>query len=409
MVQNRLRILVISNYYPPDIKGGLEISASIICNSLAKVGHEVTVLTREGTTEYIELQENPGVHRILTHSFRFEDTSKSFSRFAGWKAVNAAFNNGAINGPMLRAFLKSRSFDVAICFSLEDLGQSLAGVPAEFGIPVLWSVGDYWRIKQREFGTKGILAKLRRKMISKQVNLELSAPFDNVVFISENFRNQFASEGIEPKNSNVIYRSYPIPDSVPPIDSPDRKGRLVIASQLVPHKGVHIAIEAFANLRKNKPDLDFRLEIFGGGDPTYVKQLEAQIVANELKDRVFLCGRIPPDQVAIEFQNAVAVIHPVLWEEPFGRVAIEAMANGAVLIPSDIGAIREIVGESFDLLYKFDDAQELADRIERVLLEPELCRKIAAQLREKQKKEFSPETECAKYEAILLGIVALGQ
>ncbi len=93
-----------------------------------------------------------------------------------------------------------------------------------------------------------------------------------------------------------------------------------------------------------------------------------------------MSGKITPEQVAIEFQNAIAVLHPVIWEEPFGRIAIEAMTNGAVLIPSDIGAIREIVGDSYKLHYPNDSFEELSKNIERALTDSKLCQNLTTYL-----------------------------
>ena len=84
-------------------------------------------------------------------------------------------------------------------------------------------------------------------------------------------------------------------------------------------------------------------------------------------------------------KDASVVVMPSLGGEVFGLVAAENMMRGKLLITSDIGAMREVVGET-GLVFHTGDAEELAMCMKRVINEPDLALRLreAAQRRAMQ-------------------------
>jgi glycosyltransferase involved in cell wall biosynthesis len=69
--------------------------------------------------------------------------------------------------------------------------------------------------------------------------------------------------------------------------------------------------------------------------------------------------------VVTPLHAADVVVVPSVWDEPFGRVVIEAMATGCPVVASAVGGIPEILtGRFSSMLFPRGDARNLADRIE---------------------------------------------
>lgn len=74
-------------------------------------------------------------------------------------------------------------------------------------------------------------------------------------------------------------------------------------------------------------------------DQDYFKELESDIDGNQIK----WVGELGFDEKLKLYQNAKAFIFPILWEEPFGLVMIEAMSCGTPIVAYKNGAIPEVV------------------------------------------------------------------
>ena len=75
-------------------------------------------------------------------------------------------------------------------------------------------------------------------------------------------------------------------------------------------------------------------------------------------DREKLCGYM---------QKAKAVVLPSKWNEPFGRILIEAICNGTIAIGSDRGGIPEVLDHNEDHIFRSGDTEGMRSRIQRVL------------------------------------------
>jgi glycosyltransferase involved in cell wall biosynthesis len=132
--------------------------------------------------------------------------------------------------------------------------------------------------------------------------------------------------------------------------------------RLVPEKGVDLFIDALAQL----PD------VFGviAGDGPLRAALEAQAVQRGVADRVRFTGVLTPADAERVIGALDVLVLPSRtqknWSEQFGRVLIEAMASGAVVVAAASGAIPEVVGDG-GLLVPENDAPALANAIARGL------------------------------------------
>ncbi|MGV3757381.1 MAG: glycosyltransferase family 4 protein [Verrucomicrobiota bacterium] len=112
-------------------------------------------------------------------------------------------------------------------------------------------------------------------------------------------------------------------------------GRVVVASRLVPAKGVHLVVEAMSELR------DVACSLVIAGDGPERTRLEAQVKSLGLAERVRFLGEVSPVQVDDEIAKAELVVTPTLRPEPFGLIGPEGMAHGKPVVAFAGGATLE--------------------------------------------------------------------
>lgn len=108
------------------------------------------------------------------------------------------------------------------------------------------------------------------------------------------------------------------------------------------HKGFDLLLEAFADVIRNHPDLD--LVLAGEGEDR--QALIAQARASGCNGRVHFWGRATPDEVVQLLNGCLFVIVPSRWE-PFGIVALEALAAGKPVLATRVGGLVEFMDGPF--------------------------------------------------------------
>ena len=157
-----------------------------------------------------------------------------------------------------------------------------------------------------------------------------------------------------------------------PVDSLARPELPTFAFQgrLVSTKGAKLLLRAAESILESNQE--FRIVIVGDGPERENLQ---SYMSEALSRRVQLLGHVPDDQLDEVLKDASVVVMPSLGGEVFGLVAAENMMRGKLLIISDIGAMREVVGET-GLVFHTGDAEELAMCMKRVINEPDLALRL---------------------------------
>ncbi|EMT53541.1 MULTISPECIES: glycosyltransferase family 4 protein [Brevibacillus] len=117
------------------------------------------------------------------------------------------------------------------------------------------------------------------------------------------------------------------------------------AGRLMRAKGVHVLLKAFRKVCEQDPKA--KLIIVGGTGygsnrmNPYVRYLHQ--LAKPLGDRVKFVNFIPSQEMPLYYQIGDIVATPSVWQEPFCRVNLEAMASGKPVITTPRGGIGEVV------------------------------------------------------------------
>jgi glycosyltransferase involved in cell wall biosynthesis len=144
---------------------------------------------------------------------------------------------------------------------------------------------------------------------------------------------------------------------------PSRPIRFGYIGALLPHKGVHVAIEAMTRVGSARA----QLHVWGAGDdPAYRARLDAAARADA---RIVMHGAFPESEKSSILRSLDLLIVPSIGLESFGIVAREAMAHGVPVLASKRGALMELEGGA---LFEPGDAADLARWMSRAIDEPEL-------------------------------------
>jgi len=147
-------------------------------------------------------------------------------------------------------------------------------------------------------------------------------------------------------------------------DTP-RLVELAFVGRLVSDKGAALLLDALARLTAS--GLRPRLRLIGSGPEEAA--LRRQAVALGLADRVELSGPRRGAELAALLNECCILVVPSLWPEPFGVVALEAIACGCVVVGSAGGGLPEAIGPC-GLTFPNGDAATLAQRLSQLLREP---------------------------------------
>ncbi|MEM1552340.1 MAG: glycosyltransferase [Candidatus Bathyarchaeia archaeon] len=175
---------------------------------------------------------------------------------------------------------------------------------------------------------------------------------------------------------------------------------IVFAGVLTSLKGVHVLIDAFAQVAQEFPDA--QLWIIGKAENKgYAQLLKAQVARLGLNGRVIFMNAMPQQELARKIAQARALVLPSL-SEGLGRVVIEAMACSIPVIGSRVGGIPEIIQDGVTgFLVLPGDVNALAQRIRWILSHPEEAKQMGQRAREFAERFFSAKAYQQGYVQLL--------
>jgi len=195
----------------------------------------------------------------------------------------------------------------------------------------------------------------------------------------------------------VIHDAYqpPFIDTAVP-----RKGsalRLGYLGRLVPPKGIELLLKT---LTTQLAERDWRLVVAGKGDASY----EMMLKRSYADTRIRFAGFVEPSVVLSEID---VLLVPSLWEEPLGRVWLEAYAHGIPVIASRRGGMPEGIEQGrTGFLFEPDRPRELADAINGVLDNPASVEAMKAQAFDKWRREFTPAAILGQYRKVYAAVLS---
>jgi glycosyltransferase involved in cell wall biosynthesis len=363
-----VRVLVVSNMYPPHHLGGYELMTWSFAEHLPERGGEVRVLTTGFRVPDPDpaFAEGEHVARELDWYWR----EHGFPRRSMGERLRLERHNAAV----FRRHVAEFRPDAVAWWAMGGMSMSLIGLAPRLGLPAVGVVVDEWLGYgptvdgwQRAFG-RPLLAPLAERAtgIPTRVDLGASARW---VFVSETIRSSAREYGWS--GEGLVVHGGIDPDEFPRAAPREWGGRLLCVGRIDPRKGIATAIRALAEL----PEAS--LDVIGAGDEEHLAELRQLAAGLGVGERVSF-GRRPRVELAAAYAESDAVLFPVTWDEPWGLVPLEAMSIGRPVVATGTGGSGEYLrdGENSLIFSPKDDPAALAAAVRRLAAEPELRERL---------------------------------
>ncbi len=335
------RLAFLASEYPPHVYGGLGTVVDALSRSIAAEGVEVVVFVPaiDGYTEpppRVELSPVP-----VRSAASNEDFWLSYSEAAG---------------ASLRNF--GRRFDVVHCHDWMTALGALAARPATH-TPVVMTIH--------------LPQSTNANLVMENIGLLGS---DGVVVNSTAVRAELLGRGIrgdtcgrvDDGRQDRLDEISVIPNGVDlarfsPGAEPPHRPQVLFAGRLVPQKAVDVLMRAFGAVLRRHPAA--RLVIAGDGDQRLYLERLARFLG--VRQHVDFLGWRSPDELSELYRSSMVTAVPSRYE-PFGLVALEAMASGCPVVVGRVGGLVEIVEDDVSgFLVEPDDHLGLAGRLAALL------------------------------------------
>lgn len=371
-----MRILLLSNLYPPDVQGGAEILAADIATGLEKLGHEVLVLTSSSGP--------PRKEAAVWRTLRSAPPAHFDRRRPVWQQLNLLFNyyrryHRPANAREFQWVVTATQPDVVYIWEITGIGvNSILEALSHLHVPIVFHLGSYWLLYARSPKTEQ--SRLHKRQIKQWLIGTIAVPQQaSFIAVSETVKQEYIRAGFDRERIEVIYNGIDSRFlSLPRPESTVRKTvELLFVGRLRIEKGVLVLLKALDLLVNSSEQLDGRvpdlhLNIFGTGDQVYYNELQDFLREKGLLQSVTFHGRISQDELIGHYDRSDMLIVPSLWQEPFGLVAVEAMARGLPVIASHVGGPAEILThDEHGLLVEPGDERALAVAIQQLANDPD--------------------------------------
>ena len=252
-------------------------------------------------------------------------------------------------------------------------------VGKRLGIPVVYEVRAFWEDAAVDHGTttEGSI----RYRLTRRLETRAFKQASHVFTICEGLRSDIVARGIPEAKVTVIPNAVDI-DSFDVGGVPDMalKSRLGLSDCKVvgfigsfyAYEGLDLLLAAFPQMLAQEPSV--RLLLVGGGPQDAVLKAQAQSLG--IQDKVVFTGRVPHAEVQRYYDLVDVLAYPRhsmrLTELVTPLKPLEAMAQGRLLVASDVGGHKELIRHGQNgILFKAGSAAALAQSVVDLLATPE--------------------------------------
>ncbi len=421
-----MRILFVSNLYPPYGRGGYEQWCEEVALALGARGHTMAVLTSNvGVTSD---QRDPAA--------KGEDSAYPFT-------VYRLLHNqvdGGLAQTTLRLLREPRRFeaenlahtervidefrpDAVMIWGMWNIDRSVPQrIEAKMGTRVAYYFCDYWptlpsayvqRFQEpaRHAPMQHVKSLMGRYFLPRLGEADpLPLRLANPICVSRAVRDILVARGTAVEHARIVYGGTTV-EQFGVVRRPATTGsamsqeplRLLYIGRLEPIKGVHTVVAAMQRL-----DARVSLSILGAGDPDYTAALQATVAQAGMGDRVRFLGTAQRSEVPQVLAQHDVLLFPSEWDEPFARSVLEAMAAGLAVVGTTTGGTGEILVEGeTGLTFAAGDAGQLARQIQRLVDDPGLRQRLAQSARQIVRQYYTLERMVGELDAELQHVATM--
>ena len=375
-----MRVLMLSWEYPPRIVGGISRHVYDLSQALSADGIKVDVITCDHPgAPAEEVDGNITVHRLSVAE------EKDFVHWVHNLNAATEIKAAEILDPLVAS---GKLKEEPIVIHAHDWLSEFAGknIKHKYKLPLVGTV------HATEHGRNhGINTDLQRYIhgiewelcfeawrviccsyyMKEEIETTLEVPGDKLDVIAN---------GIDPSKFDV---TFDMADFRKTVAKPNEK-IIFFVGRMVREKGVQVLIQAVKELLPSYNDV--KLVIVGGGDKSHLYELVEELGVN---DKVHFTGYVDDETLMKLYRVADVAVYPSLYE-PFGIVALEAMAARVPVVVSAVGGLLEVVDHgSTGLTAWTDNPDSLAWAILQILSNPFTAKEMAENAYKKAVEQFN--------------------
>ena len=410
-----MKILFLTNYYPPSHKGGYEELCAEVAQGLTNRGHNTYIITsRQGNLS--ELTSQPNIYRILDSEIPYYVFSPSFDFFV--RRIKRLHKNLFL----FQDYIDRIEPEIIFVWGMWNLPKQLLTLAESIRTTkIAYYIADYWpslpdayTLHWKESADhpyaawlKYILGKVALKRLAK--DLIVQPKYENAYCVSQAVRTQLITGGYLPVSAQVVYNGIDLDDfqfAMPSKENftPSHPMRLLYAGRISPEKGIETALYAFAELIQKR--LNLKLTIIGRGKSLYTKEIRKLAQTLSILEHIQFLPHVPRGQMSQIYGEHEALLVPSTWQEPMPRVIQEAMAVGLATIASSVGGIPEIIQHNINgLLFSPGNHTELAEKIFSLYANPSTLTELINNARQTIEQRFNLEIMINKLDNRLSGLL----
>jgi glycosyltransferase involved in cell wall biosynthesis len=380
-----MRILVVSNLYPPYHIGGYELGCRDVVEGLKSRGHEIRVLT---STYGVESPQFDGeVYRSLELDWSWHGQTVSWER--PYPPKQELHNQRA-----LRQTFKSFKPEILYVWNLMYLSTSLALQAERLGVPVIYFVSDkHWSALATEDPADGYFShnfpapslsvrigiKILRRSL-KLLDLISARPltFPGVHFVSEFLKGDALQAGKPVAHGEVIPWGVDVSRfEYKPHSSNPR--RLLYVGQISPLKKLETAIEVMRILVIEQKRKSITLTVVGAGsEGSYLDNMQTLVHSYGLEENIKFTGPVPREYLPDIYHQHEILIFPSILDEALSFTTLEAMACGLAVVTTATGGNLEVFHHQVNaLVFAKEDAEAAAECVLQLLDDADLFQQLS--------------------------------
>ncbi|HYR76624.1 MAG TPA: glycosyltransferase family 4 protein [Pyrinomonadaceae bacterium] len=336
MIGNKARILIVSSSYAP-VLGGVQTVTQNLAKHLVGYGHEVRVITNRYP---VTLRAKETIDGVRVDRLLFLSPNFAYLRRLRPDLFGASLFYGPQTQSRLRKLMRDFRPDVVNVHFPDHQIPFILKLRREFAFRLVVSLHghDVERLDTEQAAANG---EMRNTDSARAQLKSILSTADAVTACSRHTLDKANQvEASVAGKSYVIYNGVNLERFTNKACYSHPRAYVLAFGRLTHKKGFDLLLQAFAEAGATNSSVD--LIIAGAGeDRDQLKSLADEL---ELNQRVHFFGEASPDQIVQLLNGCLFVVVPSR-REPFGIVALEALAAGKTLLASRTGGLGEFLAE----------------------------------------------------------------